>query len=127
MSIAPRPANISPPPPDPGDPRLIDLIRAEIESGGPITFERFMERALYEPGVGYYAVSADRPTREGDFLTAPELHPIFGWAIAAQVHEMWERLGNPNEFVLREYGAGSGALGRSITDGLGRLSRVWRP
>jgi SAM-dependent MidA family methyltransferase len=121
VSIAPRPANISSPPPDPGDPRLIDLIRSEIETSGPITFERFMERALYEPGLGYYAVSSHRPTREGDFLTAPELHPIFGWAIATQVHEMWERLGKPNGFVLREFGAGSGALGRDITDGLGRL------
>ena len=80
-----------------------------------------MESALYEPGIGYYAVSASRPTREGDFLTAPEVHPIFGWAIAAQIDEMWELLGKPGDFVLREYGAGSGALGRAITDGLERL------
>jgi SAM-dependent MidA family methyltransferase len=110
-----------PPTYDTGDPKLVELIRSEIEWGGPITFERFMERALYQPGIGYYAVSAVRPTREGDFLTAPELHPIFGWTIATQVHEMWERLGKPDEFVLREYGAGSGSLGGAITDGLDRL------
>jgi SAM-dependent MidA family methyltransferase len=122
VSIAPRPANISPPPSDDrGDPRLIELIKSEIETSEPITFERFMQRALYEPGIGYYAVSAVRPTRDGDFLTAPELNPIFGWAIATQIDEMWERLGKPDVFVLREYGAGSGSLGAAITDGLRRL------
>jgi SAM-dependent MidA family methyltransferase len=85
-----------------------------------MTFARFMERALYEPGLGYYATSGDRATRDGDFLTAPELHPIFGWALARQVDEMWSRLGSPSDFVLREFGAGTGALGASIRDGMAR-------
>jgi len=108
----------APPERDSGGPELVELIRDEIKRTGPITFERFMDRALYEPGLGYYATSADRPTREGDFLTAPELHPIFGWTVAGQIEEMWERLDRPSDFVLREYGAGSGALGRTITEGL---------
>ena len=121
MSIEPRPAELLRPPEiDPGEPALVDLIREEIEREGPITFARFMERALYEPALGYYATSADRPTRAGDFLTSPELHPVFGWAIARQVDEMWKRLGAPAEFVLREYGAGTGALGSAIGDGLAR-------
>jgi SAM-dependent MidA family methyltransferase len=107
---------------DTGEPALVDLIRAEIESKGPMTFARFMERALYEPGLGYYATSGDRATRDGDFLTAPELHPIFGRALARQVDEMWSRLGSPSDFVLREFGAGTGALGASIRDGMARDS-----
>src|SRR4051794_17521346 len=103
------------------DNSLRDAIRTEIESGGPITFARFMERALYDPAHGYYISAVDRPTRAGDFLTAPELHPIFGRTLALQVEEMWQRLGNPASFVLREYGAGSGARFESIVEGLVRV------
>ena len=128
MSIEPRPANLpKPPEQDLGEPALVDLIRAEIERDGPITFASFMEHALYEPGLGYYATSADRPTRAGDFLTAAELHPMFGWTIARQVDDMWKRLGEPADFVLREYGAGTGALGRAIGDGLTRAGSRLSP
>jgi SAM-dependent MidA family methyltransferase len=107
-------------PDDSGDPALTELIRDEIRRNGPITFARFMNRALYEPGLGYYATTDRRATRSGDFLTAPELHPIFGWTVARQIHEMWQRLGEPREFVLREYGAGTGSFGAAIGDGLRR-------
>lgn len=100
-----------------GDP-LARSIRDEIGANGPITFARFMERALYDPAYGYYATSGDRPTRSGDFLTAPELHPIFGATLARQVDEMWQRLGRPDGFVMREFGAGTGALFLGIADGL---------
>ena len=90
------------------------MLRAEIERDGLITFARFMQRALYEPGLGYYAASHDRPTRKGDFLTAPELHPIFGMAVARQIDEMWQRLGQPAEFTVREYGAGRGTLAAAL-------------
>mgnify|MGYP001812138934 FL=1 len=62
------------------EPRLVERIRDEILAapGRRITFARFMQRALTEPGLGYYATSELRPTRGGDFLTAPELHPFFG-------------------------------------------------
>jgi SAM-dependent MidA family methyltransferase len=101
---------------------LADLIRDEIDGapGGRITFARFMERALYEPRLGYYRQRADRPTDSGDFLTAPETHPIFGWTVARRIEEMWVHLGRPSPFGLIEYGAGSGTLGLSILDGLRR-------
>lgn len=121
MSMEPTRQRINTPPDhDLGEPALVDLIRAEIEQNGLITFARFMERALYEPGLGYYATSNNRATRSGDFLTAPELHPIFGWALARQVAEMWARLGSRPDFVLREYGAGTGALGEGVREGLAR-------
>ena len=100
------------------DVALVARIHAEIERDGPITFARFMDLALYDPDGGYYRSAAARPGREGDFLTAPEAHPIFGAALARAVADAWDRLGRPGGFVLREYGAGTGALGVAILDGL---------
>jgi SAM-dependent MidA family methyltransferase len=86
-----------------------------------------MEVALYDPDHGYYATSATRPTREGDYLTAPELHPAFGRCVARQVAECWERLGRPDDFTLREYGAGAGTLGLAILRGLEADSSALAP
>ena len=102
------------------EPELARRVRDEISTHGPMTFARFMEIVLYDPERGYYATDAPRAGRSGDFLTAPEAHPIFGWAIARQVDEVWRRLGSPDRFVLREHGAGSGALGEAILDRLRR-------
>jgi SAM-dependent MidA family methyltransferase len=93
-------------------------IRAEIARRGPIPFADFMALALGHAEGGYYAVAAARPTRVGDFLTAPELHPVFGAALARQVAEAWERLGRPTPFTLLEYGAGAGTLALAILAGL---------
>jgi SAM-dependent MidA family methyltransferase len=95
-------------------------ITAEIDAGGPITFARFMELALYDPEGGYYTGAESRPGRAGDFITAPEAHPIFGWALARQVHQLWELLDRPDPFVIREHGAGTGALILGILEGLAR-------
>lgn len=97
---------------------LVDVIRAEIERSDGITFERFMDLALYHPVHGYYASRSDRPTRTGDYLTAPETNPLFGHALARQLDEMWQRLGRPRDFTLREYGPGTGALAVSVMRGL---------
>ena len=106
---------------EPGDdPTLVALIRAEIEASGPMTFARFMDLALYEPDHGYYATGSRGPGRASDFLTAPESHPIFGWTVARQLEELWERLGRPPEFTVREYGAGTGAFAAGIVGGLAR-------
>jgi SAM-dependent MidA family methyltransferase len=101
-----------------GNPQLVAALRDEIERDGAITFERFMELALYHPQHGYYVARSDRPTRTGDYLTAPETHPLFGHALARQLDEMWQGLGRPRDFALREYGAGTGSLAVSILDGL---------
>jgi SAM-dependent MidA family methyltransferase len=86
------------------------LIREEVQREGSISFARFMERALLEPGLGYYATAQRRAGRSGDFMTAPELHPILGAAIAQLAAATWERLGRPATFRWREYGAGEGTL-----------------
>jgi len=100
------------------DAGLVARIRGEIGANGPMTFARFMELALYDPDGGYYRAAEARPGRAGDFLTAPEAHPIFGHAIARQLAEAWDRLGRPDPFVVREHGAGTGSLAEAILRGL---------
>ena len=102
------------------DARLVARIHQEIARDGPMTFARFMDLALYDPEGGYYRAGDARPGRDGDFLTAPEAHPIFGAALARAVADAWDRLGRPDPFVLREYGAGTGALAVAILDGTRR-------
>jgi SAM-dependent MidA family methyltransferase len=97
-----------------GNPRLIERIIAEMD-GGAIPFERFMELALYDPDYGYYR-KAGRIGREGDFLTSPAIHPMFGWAVAGWCRWAWQQLGEPAEFTIFEPGAGQGQLATAILD-----------
>jgi SAM-dependent MidA family methyltransferase len=100
------------------DAELVRRIRAEIEDHGPMTFARFMERALYEPGHGYYRRDDAAPGRGGDFLTAPETHPIFGAVIGRLMEQAWDAVGRPDPFTITEYGAGNGALTTGLLGGL---------
>ncbi len=96
------------------DAGLVERIRDEIRRDGPMRFARFMKLALYDPDGGYYRAEAARPGREGDFLTAPELHPIFGATLSSGLREIWERLGRSDRFTIREHGAGTGTLALSV-------------
>ena len=99
----------------------LDLrINAEIAASGPISFSRFMERALTEPSLGYYVTEQVRAGREGDFITAPELHSLLGSALARLATEVWRRVGEPARFRWVEYGAGSGALALALVAQLRR-------
>ena len=101
------------------DTPLTAIVREEIKAaGGRITFARFMELALYHPDYGYYLGRQRRPGRGGDFLTAPETHAFFGMTLARQIAELWQRLGEPVDFTIREYGAGVGGLAYDILAGL---------
>lgn len=97
---------------------LVDLLRDEIDSTGRITFARFMEQALTHPEFGYYLSIEPRAGFAGDFLTAPETHPIFGHALSRQIAQCWDMLGQPRPFVVREDGAGAGTLAIDILCGL---------
>lgn len=83
-----------------------------------ITFARFMEMALYQPGEGYYTHRSGLIGARGDFYTAPHLTPVFGELVARQVAEFWERLGRPSRFEVVEVGAGQGLLAGDILIGL---------
>ncbi|HET8787067.1 MAG TPA: SAM-dependent methyltransferase [Candidatus Limnocylindrales bacterium] len=91
-------------------PDLAARIRREIHDSGPMPFARFMALALYDPEGGYYRSADPRPGRAGDFITAPELHPIFGELMAVAVEDAWAALGRPQAFIVVEHGAGEGAL-----------------
>lgn len=95
-------------------PELVALLRDEIAAQGRITFARFMSQALAHPDYGYYTATDAPPGFGGDFLTAPETHAIFGALLARQIVECWERLGRPTSFVVREHGAGVGALAEAV-------------
>ncbi len=96
--------------------RLEAQIRAEVQAhGGLLPFDRFMELALYAPGLGYYVAGAQKFGPAGDFVTAPELSPLFGRCLAAQCAEALTRLGGGD---LLEFGAGSGALAVQLLRGL---------
>ena len=106
---------------------LVDRLRDEIRASGPITFARFMDRALYEPGHGYYRRPDPGPGRRGDFLTAPEAHPIFGAVLGRLVEQAWDALGRPAPFTVTEPGAGTGALAAGLLGGLRDLGSPLLP
>jgi len=113
------------------DPHLVERITSEIRRDGPMPFARFMDIALYDPVAGYYTADraeddASGPGRAADFLTAPEGHPIFGWAVAGHLESVWRALDRPSRFVVREHGAGTGALAAGILDGLRRSGSALR-
>jgi SAM-dependent MidA family methyltransferase len=97
---------------------LLERIRAR----GPMTVAEFMELALYHPEHGYYASSARRSGRAGDFFTSVDVGPVFGDMIAVELADMWELLspGEPQAIDLVEAGAGDGRLMRDILDALTR-------
>jgi SAM-dependent MidA family methyltransferase len=93
---------------------IADAVRA---AGGWIPFDRYMELALYTPGLGYYAAGARKfgdSATGGDFVTAPEISPLFAAALASQVAQACAHV--PARIV--EFGAGSGALARDLLDAL---------
>jgi SAM-dependent MidA family methyltransferase len=93
------------------------LIADEIVRDGPITFARFMTLALYHPQLGYYAgggMGREPLGWEGDYFTSGDLTPLWGWAIARQLHQMWELLDRPATFDVLEPGAGRGLLAIAV-------------
>lgn len=96
--------------------RLCARIRQDIiESGGAIPFARFMELALYAPGLGYYMAGQQRFGKQGDFVTAPLISPLFARTVAVQCKQVLSQL--PNGSIL-EIGAGSGNFASDLLSAL---------
>src|SRR5256885_12501112 len=95
---------------------LVEMIREQIRSRGPQSFAWFMEQALYHPAHGYY--SSDRAVigRRGDYFTNVSVGPLFGELLAAQFAEIWERLGQPDDFAIVEQGAHDGQFARDVLE-----------
>jgi SAM-dependent MidA family methyltransferase len=91
--------------------RLVERIHEVIErAGGAIGFSRYMELALYAPGLGYYSGGAAKFGASGDFVTAPEISALFGRCLARQVLQALDALGGGE---VLELGGGTGALAES--------------
>ncbi len=96
-------------------PSAADSITAAIEAaGGAISFEQFMSLALYGDG-GFYQ-DGGKAGRRGDFITSPEVGPLFGAVVARYLDHCWMALGRPEVFDVVECGAGPGTLARAIFD-----------
>jgi len=95
-------------------PSAADEISAAIAAaGGAIPFSEYMRLALYGEG-GFYTTGGRAGRRGGDFITSPEVGPLFGTVIARALDAWWKELGSPSRFDVVECGAGPGTLARSI-------------
>jgi len=103
--------------------RLAQAIRAEIAVNGPMEFARFMELALYAPGLGYYSAGRTKFGADGDFVTAPELGNVFARCVARACAPVIEAIGAGDAIVF-ELGGGSGALCVDLMRALAALDRV---
>lgn len=88
--------------------RLAAVLRDEIRTDGPIPFSRWMERCLYAPGLGYYSAGSTKFGAAGDFITAPELGPLFAQSVVTSILPVFAAVGPRRRFL--ELGAGSGAF-----------------
>ncbi|MGN6280999.1 class I SAM-dependent methyltransferase [Frateuria sp.] len=108
--------------PDPGpderaqSDRLLQLLREQIASHGPMPFAQYMERCLYAPGLGYYSAGKTKFGEAGDFVTAPELGGLFAQCVANAVQPALAMLGDQADFL--ELGGGSGAFAEAVLHAL---------
>jgi len=94
---------------------LLERIRTEIHThGGRITFARFMELALYTPGLGYYSGGCYKIGAAGDFITAPEISSMFSEGLANQIRQVLADLTVSGKASILEVGAGSGRMAADL-------------
>ena len=96
------------------DTPLSRILAERVQRDGPISFADWMDVCLYHPQHGYYRRGQPTVGRDGDFLTSPEVHPIFGAAIGHVAIELWRRCGEPRPFEIAEVGPGTGSLAEAL-------------
>lgn len=102
--------------------RLVKTIREECKhSPDGIPFSRFMQLALYAPGLGYYSSGLQKFGESGDFVTAPEVSPLFSRCIARQLQQVLSGIQTPD---VLEFGAGSGVMAADVLLELERLNAL---
>ncbi|MCP4996579.1 MAG: SAM-dependent methyltransferase, partial [Gammaproteobacteria bacterium] len=106
---------------------LLRQVHDEIEcSGGVLPFDRYMDLVLYAPGLGYYAAGSQKFGEHGDFITAPEVSPLFARCLAQQAAQVLDEI--PSGDII-EFGAGSGLLAADLLlelELLGKLPRRYQ-
>lgn len=104
--------------------RLLQLLREQIVSNGPIAFAQYMERCLYAPGLGYYSAGRTKFGAAGDFITAPELGELFARCVVAALQPTLAMLGETADFL--ELGGGSGAFAEAALKALAETDTLPR-
>jgi NADH dehydrogenase [ubiquinone] 1 alpha subcomplex assembly factor 7 len=91
-----------------------DRVTAEIHRHGPLPLERVLDLALYDPAGGFYETGGRSGGRHGDFLTSPEVGPLFGAVVGRALDGWWREMGSPDPYVVVDAGAGPGSLCRTV-------------
>ena len=89
------------------------MLVGHIGAHGPIGFDEYVEHALYAPGLGFYTRGGGAGRRR-DYLTSPEVGPLFGAVVANALDTWWDELGRPDPYPVVDAGAGPGTLARSV-------------
>lgn len=100
--------------------RVHDVVAKQIDTCGFLPFDRYMEIVLHAPGLGYYSAGATKFGPSGDFVTAPEMSPLFGASVAQQLAELIEA----GCTRIVELGAGTGRMATDILRELERIDRL---
>ena len=121
-----QPFNSTLPSPDEFAVKLSASLQGKIRSaiignGGSISFEQYMQMALYEPGMGYYSAGSSKFGEQGDFVPAPEISPLFSRCLARQCQQVLSEISSSNIFEL---GPGTGTMAIDIMRELARNSAL---
>lgn len=103
-------------------PSLMEKILRQIDENGPLDFAAFMELALYEPALGYYARHTRQIGRHGDFFTSVSTGPLFGELLARRFLKFWHEIGEPQKWRVIESGAHDGTLAFDILTAIHAIS-----
>ena len=95
--------------------QVADIVAERARRLGPIPFDEVVDLALYHPEHGFYSTGGGAG-RSGDFLTSPEVGPLFGAVLARALDDWWAELREPDPYVVVEAGAGAGTLARHVLD-----------
>ena len=105
---------------------LASRLADRIARHGPLSYEAFIEAALYDEMDGFFA-SGGVAGRGGDFLTSPEVGPLFGAVLARALDLWWDELGRPDPYVVVDAGAGPATLARSVLAAAPSCTPALRP
>ena len=93
---------------------VADAVADRVRRLGPLPFDQYLELVLYDDEVGFYQQGGSAGRARGDFVTSPEVGPLFGQVVARALDGWWSELGRPDPFVVVDAGAGPGPLAVAV-------------